>query len=251
MEPMKPASVAQMESALYLGHINNRCSYLPERQANLLYLHGGISAGDYRRLLDYGYRRSGAGLYRTDCDGCRECQILRIPLAGFRQTKSQSRVWRRGQGEFRFELTEPSFHPRKLRMYERYLLYQHHTRESDLNEESYVSFFVSTFLGDRTRELDLFVGDRLAGLGILDVLSDSISSVYFFFDPEFARLSPGTYSMLLELELARQMGLVYHYPGYYITRCAAMNYKGNYGPAEIRMQGDAGFVPFATSDPGM
>lgn len=241
---MKADGITQMEESLYLGHIHQPCGYLPDRAASLLYLRGELGAVEYRAMLDRGYRRSGDGLYRPDCPGCSECRVLRVPLITFRMSRSQRRVWRRGQSVFRYEIRPPSYHPRKLRMYSRYLVSQHGTYESDLNEGSYRSFFVSSFLNGQTLELSLYAGDRLAGLGIVDVLPDALSSVYFFFDPDFSRFSPGAFSMLLELDLCRQMGLRYYYPGYFIERCPAMNYKGDYGPAEICVPGETHYVPF-------
>jgi arginine-tRNA-protein transferase len=232
----------EVESSLYLMHQRLVCSYLPDRIASLLYLNGDLDAKAYRQLLDAGYRRTGDKLYRTDCPGCEECRVIRIPIATFSMTGSQRRVWKKGQRIFTCTLQKPEYSPKKLRMYRRYLLYQHQRYESDLDEDGYESFFVSSFLGDHTRELLLFHNGRLAGLSIIDIVEDVLSSVYFFFDPDVARYSPGVYSMLLEIDLARQMGLSYYYPGYYIKDCPEMNYKARYGPAEILCNGR--FVPF-------
>lgn len=246
---MKADGVAHLEDSLYLGHLHQPCGYLPDRAASLRYLRGDLGADDYRLMLDHGFRRSGDGLYRPDCSGCNECRILRIPVESFQMRRSQRRVWKRGQKVFRYEVGPPSFHPRKLRLYARYLVSQHSTYESDLNEEGYRSFFVASFLKGRTCELNLFVGDRLAGVGIIDVLPDALSSVYFFFDPDFSSFSPGTFSMLLELDLCRQMGLRFYYPGYFIADCPAMNYKGEFGPAEIAVPGEGNYVPFRSLAP--
>ena len=249
-------SIESLESQLYLGHINSPCSYLPDRDSSLLFLDGRGVGQLYRLMLDRGYRRHGNHLYRPDCGTCTECQVLRIATAGFAPTRSQRRVLKRGRAAFRHEVRPTSYSPEKLALYERYLAYQHarpprapaensetpdvadQEEESVLTEQSYREFFVDSFLGAGTCELRLFAGDRLAGVAILDRAGDALSAVYFYFDPEFARLSPGTYAILLELELAREWGLKWFYPGYFIRDCPAMSYKQNFGPHEIRVPGE-------------
>ena len=54
------------------------------------------------------------------------------------------------------------------------------------------------------------------------------------FHPESRHYSPGTYAILLGIEKARQWGLRYYYPGYYVKDCSAMNYKAKYKPHEIK-----------------
>ena len=248
-------SIETLEGQLYLGHINGPCSYLPDRESSLMFLDGRGIGQLYRLMLDRGYRRHGNHLYRPDCAGCFECQVLRVPVAEFRPTRSQRRVWRQGQAAFRHEIHPTGYTAEKLALYERYLEFQHDRPprvpdqteaksggEQVLNEGSYREFFVDSFLGAGTFELRLYVGQRLAGLAILDRSGDALSAVYFFFEPDFARLSPGTYAILLELELARQWGLKWFYPGYFIRDCPAMSYKQNFGPHELRVAGEAGWT---------
>ena len=40
------------------------------------------------------------------------------------------------------------------------------------------------------------VNGKLIGVGVVDILNDCVSSVYFFYDPEFQFLNMGTYSAL-------------------------------------------------------
>ncbi|MCE9598274.1 MAG: arginyltransferase [Spirochaetia bacterium] len=221
-----------LEANLYIGHLRGSCSYLPERDSNLKFLDGsGLGAG-YRLLLDRGYRRHGQHLYRPDCGSCQQCKILRIPVATFVPTRSQKRVYKKGKSIFRAETGKPEYSPEKARLYERYLKIQHCSCES-IDAARYEDFFVSSFLST-TEELRIYAGDRLVGIGIIDIVGDALSSVYFFFDPEFADYSPGTFSILVEMDLCRERGLSYYYPGFFIPNCSAMNYKANFGPAEVK-----------------
>ncbi|MBX7058576.1 MAG: arginyltransferase [Leptospirales bacterium] len=224
-----------LEDQLYLGHVRGPCSYLPDRQQALMLLDGREVGKLYRLLLDRGYRRHGQHIYRPDCGGCRECRILRLPLASFQPTRSQRRVWRRASASLRYELAEPIVDAQRIELYSRYLAFQHAaTNENSLSDTQYQEFFVDSFLGEGTRELRLWRDRQLAGVGIVDLVGDALSSVYFYFDPDCAELSPGVFSMLCELELARKRGLRYYYPGYYVHGCATMNYKARFGPNEMR-----------------
>ncbi|MBI5093411.1 MAG: arginyltransferase [Candidatus Hydrogenedentes bacterium] len=234
-QPDDPQRFAErMERACYLGHLDGPCPYLPGRAANHLFLDGRPIGNAYRTLLDAGYRRHGRVLYRTDCDSCHLCQIIRVPLASFRPNRSQRRTWRQGKLTFDVRLAAPSYDPEKAAMYHRYLVYQHGYSGEPIDEERYTDFFVSTFLGSRTVELQLHAEGCLAGVGILDRVGDVLSAVYFYYEPEFARYGPGTYAILKEIELAREWGHAYFYPGYYIGACAAMSYKTNFRPCQIK-----------------
>jgi len=222
-----------LELTNYIGHLRGPCSYLDDRTQSLLFLEGSSAADSYRDMLDLGYRRHGVHLYRPDCVTCRECRVLRVPLKGFKMRSSQMRVYKKGKEIFEVRFATPEYTPQKARIYERYLAFQHGRTEL-IDESTYRDFFVDSFLGENTRELQLYAGDVLCGVGIVDLLRDALSSVYFFFDPDYSRFSPGTYSILAEIESAARSGLTYYYPGYYIRDCAAMRYKMNFLPCEIK-----------------
>lgn len=215
----------------YLGYSTGLCPYLPDRIMRLLYLDGSQVPHMYRALLDQGFRRSGHYLYRPECGSCAECKVLRIPVDTFRKTKEQRRIWNRGVRVFAVRVAPAAYSDEKLDLQRRYLQFQH-PREELPDEASYRHFLVHTCLGGNTRELQLWCDNRLVGLGVFDELPDALSTVNFFFDPVVARWSPGTFSALAEIELARQWGKTYYYLGYYIAECRTMNYKSRFKPNE-------------------
>ena len=75
-------------------------------------------------------------------------------------------------------------------------------------------------------------------VGVIDILPACVSSVYFYYDPEFSFLSLGVYSALSEINLANKLRessseLKYYYLGFYIHSCPKMRYKAQYRPSEL------------------
>lgn len=74
-----------------------------------------------------------------------------------------------------------------------------------------------------------YLDDKLIAIGVLDILSESVSSVYLIWDPDYAHLGLGNLSALHELVLTEMLGKKYYYMGYYIDDCPKMRYKAKFG----------------------
>jgi arginyl-tRNA---protein transferase len=75
-------------------------------------------------------------------------------------------------------------------------------------------------------------------VGVIDILPECVSSVYFYYDPEYSFLSLGTYASLRELALVRELSkscstLTNYYLGFYIPTCPKMRYKNNVKPSYL------------------
>lgn len=81
---------------------------------------------------------------------------------------------------------------------------------------------------------NLFLDEELVGVGFLDRGEQSLSSVYFCFDPHSAPLQPGTFAALAEIDYARRQGLHHYYLGYFVAGCRSMSYKDHFRPREHR-----------------
>lgn len=78
----------------------------------------------------------------------------------------------------------------------------------------------------------------LIAVGVIDILPECVSSVYFYYDPDYDFLSLGTYASLQEIALARELSktcasLKNYYLGFYIPTCPKMRYKSGMKPSYL------------------
>lgn len=222
--------------ALSLGQFEHECAYLPGRNARdeVFWCHT-LSPARYLALMDLGFRRSGLIVYRPRCEGCSACVPMRVNVASFTPSKSQRRVLRRN-ADVLLELDEPQFTAEKAELYARYLRLQHPESPQESSPESLREFLYTSC----TATLEACYRDsqgRLLGVTILDICPGAVSSVYHFFEPEEASRSIGVYSVLAEIELCRKKNWPWYYLGFWVKGCATMEYKTNYGPHELLIDG--------------
>jgi arginyl-tRNA--protein-N-Asp/Glu arginylyltransferase len=81
---------------------------------------------------------------------------------------------------------------------------------------------------------------KLVAVGVLDILPRSISSVYLFYDPDYAYMHLGKVSAMREMALVKQIqrkegmeAVQFYNLGLYIHSCPKMRYKAEYHPAEV------------------
>lgn len=196
----------------------------------------------YESLLAKGFRRSGTSFYRTICEGCDRCIPIRIDAERFEPTKSQRRVARRNsRTAFKFDDTGFGFREDRFRLYEDYCRDRHgKVHDPENSALSYYAFLVDSPLGSvAVTEYFLPSGEgwTLAGNGYLDVLPDGLSSIYFAWTAEARGLSLGTFSVLREIQLSRELGKRWYYLGFWVPGSRVMDYKANFRPAEIAREG--------------
>ena len=67
---------------------------------------------------------------------------------------------------------------------------------------------------------------------LCDRLSDGISLVYSFYEPEMPGRGLGSYIIMEQVAFARSRGLPYVYLGYWISGSRKMAYKARFTPQE-------------------
>ncbi len=209
---------------------NHPCNYLPDRQTTLrAFWASENDPGIYQSFMDAGFRRSGRMVYQPICQGCRACQPLRVAVAGFHPNKSQRRCWKANQ-DLSVTIGLPQPTDEKFDLYRRYL--QRFQKDQGNSYEDWVDFlYDSPVMTEEFCYRD--AAGKLLGVGICDISEKSLSSVYFYHDPDYACRGLGTFGALYEIAQATQRGLPYYYLGYWIANCKTMSYKSMFGPHEL------------------
>lgn len=206
------------------------CPYLPDREDQAEWIPvDNLNPAFYEALMDRGFRRNGAIIYRPVCNECRECKQVRVPTSEFKPSKSMRRVQRRNH-DVTVEVGRPEPTIEKLKLFRRYLEGRHDGTMTGSPEEFHDFLYTSPV---STLELRYCLGRRLIGVSLVDSGRRSLSSVYMFFDPDHNRRSLGTFSVLWEIDYARRLGLPHYYLGFYIADCPSMAYKARYQPCEV------------------
>jgi leucyl-tRNA---protein transferase len=215
-----------------------RCPYLSGQTARLpLRLPvRPLRPDEFSHRLAEGDRRQGLLLYRPHCPTCHACEAIRIDVQAFAPNKTQRRVFRRGENTIDTRIGRPTVTAEKVALYNRHKIERDLLVGNELVDAgSYEQFLVETCAD--TIELTYHSAGRLIGVAIADRASDALSAVYCFYDPYYARLSPGTFSILKQIALCGSWGLQYLYLGLYVAACTSMSYKAEYLPHERLIDG--------------
>lgn len=184
------------------------------------------------QLWASGWRHFGTEFFRyshtIEAEKWKLIQPLRIRLADFSLTRSQTRVLRKNS-DLRHE-----FQPAAIREDTATLFHLHKQRFAEGVPES-----LTTFLSPEPaqipcpcRELRVHLGDALIASSFLDLGVTAASGIYGVFHPDHHRRSLGIFTMLIEIQWCIETDREFYYPGYSTREPGLYDYKKQFRALE-------------------
>ncbi len=172
-------------------------------------------------------------------------QHLRLELARFRPSTSQRRVLRRNR-DLDLRVRPAEVDPERCALFDRH----------KVRFDEGVPHALTDFLGPNPAahpvpvlEFGLYRRDRLIAASYLARGHRSVASLYCVFEPDEAPRSLGIYTMLREIQWAKEQGCRLYYPGYALLEPSPMDYKKTFHGLQLYEWG-GGWCPFSRQVPG-
>ena len=193
----------------------------------------------------------------VDPDGKRPIETcLRLPTSDVPPAHRLDVEWiRSSPPSNRFKATFKSSHA----LYQKYQMAIHGDSRGKCDEEMFRRFLCDSplipIVGEQGWPCDYgsyhqhyTLDGQLVMVGVVDILLNSLYSVYLFYDPDFSFLSLGVYSNLREIEITRRLhrsnpAFEFYYTGYYVHNCQKSCYKANFSPSFLLCPEAYSFVP--------
>jgi leucyl-tRNA---protein transferase len=215
------------------------CPYLSGMTERKVFANLPFSNGAHvnDELTHAGFRRSQNIAYRPACEGCDACVSVRLPVEDVRLSRTQRKVLARNTDLSR-DLVEAEATQEQFALLKRYLSTRHPGGGmTDMTWLDYIAMVEDTavrthLIEYRLPSLDGGPGDLVA-VTLTDLLTDGLSMVYSFFDPDIQRRSLGVFAILDHVRQARAVRLPYVYLGYWVEGSPKMDYKAQFRPMEV------------------
>ncbi|WDI30694.1 arginyltransferase [Hyphococcus flavus] len=225
------------------------CPYLKGRRERKIfsYLSGDAAPSTNSILTRRGFRRSQNLIYLPACEACNACVPVRIIAEEFELTRSRRRTISKNADIIR-RISGPRATGEQFSMLRAYLDTRHGDGGmADMTVLDYASMVEETSVDTiiieyRLRDRDTGE-EKLIAAALTDRLTDGLSMVYSFFEPEEAARGLGRYMILDHVSFARELNLPYVYLGYWVNGSGKMDYKKQFQPLE--MLGQRGWTRMA------
>ncbi len=188
------------------------------------------------KLLNLGYFRSGKSMFHspvTFIDGVANSTIrTRLTLENHQLGKSSRKLLAKNNRRFTHELVDLVLDEEVLDLYD---IYKKECFKGDLNgmlsEWLEGSFEKEIF---NTKIIKFYDAGTLVAASFVDLGLASMASIMGIYHPDYSKYSMGIYSMLVEVEYAKQKELTYYYPGYILSASPRFEYKKKVGNLEYK-----------------
>ena len=189
----------------------------------------------FDHYLSRGWRLLGHSIVRHNFSVCRgkmcRTEPLRIRLDGFEFSKSQRRLLRRGSADWNVRYGPIELNAAKAQLFSQHSL----ARFDERRPESIASFLNHNSHREPVPGMEFCVsthsGTPLA-CSFIHLGQNAVSGTYCFYNPQAGQYSFGTFTMLLEIAKAQELGKKYYYHGYVYDVPSQFDYKLNFNNLE-------------------
>ncbi len=229
-----------LESGDFYVTASAPCPYLSGKRERKVfsYLDGPDASSTNALLTRRGFRRSQNIIYLPACEGCSACVPVRIVVDDFELTRSRKRNIVKNADLAR-RMAAPRATGEQFSVLRGYLDSRHGDGGmSEMTVLDYAAMVEETAVDTMIVEYRAPSGEpneddtRLVGAALTDRLTDGLSMVYSFFEPDDADRSLGRFMIQDHVSLARDLGLPYVYLGYWVEGSPKMQYKADFQPLE-------------------
>ena len=185
-----------------------------------------VSYKQLDKLLATGYFRTGNYLMRTRVlffnNEILNTLHVRFQLSDYLFSKSLQKLLHKNKQRFTYTIQPFSITIEKENLYRK-----HRTRFKGHVSPSLSGYMFDNYHSNifNTYEINVFDGEQLVAFSFFDVGHKSIASILGIFNQEYEKFSLGIYTMLLEIEYAKNLQFKYYYPGYVAYEPSQFNYK--------------------------
>jgi len=212
------------------------CAYINGKNVRMNYKYVKRSNIEFNSaVIERGWRRFGNYYFYPICNGCNECKSLRIDVDNFKPSKSQRKSINRNKNTT-YVIQTPTVTKEHVDLYNKYHAWR--SKKSGWKEHSditrmeyYENFAEGAF--DFGKEVLYYIDNKLVGVDLIDITNDGISSIYFYYDPDYERNSLGVFSLIKQVEFAKVLGKKWIYLGYWVDGCRSFEYKTKFKPLEV------------------
>ena len=199
----------------------------------------GLKRAEYDDLLARGWFRGNGIVYRSEvvCIDSKVCGIrnIRFPVCAFSMRKSHRKLFSKNNNRFTIRVGTPQCDEKREHLYQglksRFKAFVHDSLEGVLLSPRMGVDFDAL-------EISVYDGGELVAFSYVDVGDRSMASILCVYDTAYKKDSLGMYTMLVELDLSKRLGLDYYYPGYVLDEPSAFDYKLELGPCQWLANGE-------------
>ena len=177
---------------------NRSCSYFEDRISDIRYRYiYSCSASGYQDMLERGWRRFGRMHFVPECKTCNKCVSMRIDVANYKFSKSEKRVIAKNK-DTKLYIRPPSLTMEHLNLYDKYHRFMNDKKDwpyTPIEPDDYMKSYVEA-KEEYAKEFLYVRDDKLIGVALVDILPNSISAIYCYYDHSYADLSIGKFSIL-------------------------------------------------------